>query len=523
MDKGAEKNRWDSDPMMLNQEAHELPVDKQRQALDFVEDAPDEIRIRLSPMWKYCFVQWHIFDAGTEATEKGMPVAAILRDPDLRADIDTLRLLCDSGDLDSAATAEEWTWKMLDPLPEQGSLPSEDVANLVSEAKEERHLGVVAFNEDRYDKALWHFWQGQKLLAAAPGGGPVAKLRADLFKNKSAAALKLTLPRVALSAANAALGLNQGDEKAWYRKSCALQALNREAEAKQALARSGLSPPPVRTAAQRTSKTSKLLAQTKKSQTLQTPPAPELDPVLLGLFEEMVFIEIGVDSIVAVDLVRHLQNELPETSLSLCLIYDCPTVGEAISELLGRINAKKGDYLRRRMASSVWRALCGALGKDPLKGNRKPSRQRHLYTELQALDILSDMQAAYEAPSFVKVSIEVARQSAFDQRSFLVNLRAHALDVQKPILRRLGYPTDMQGVRDLESAIIHTARQSTKVQEKLKMVRVALQGGENGMWTINVEQNPWWSDSNSMQLRALFTKSDPFGPAHVNTNAVPVK
>jgi hypothetical protein len=49
---------------------------------------------------------------------------------------------------------------------------------------------------------------------------------------------------------------------------------------------------------------------------------------------------------------------------------------------------------------------------------------------------------------------------------------------------------------------------------------MALQGGENGMWTINVEQHPPWSDSNSMQLRAVLTKSDPFGPAHVNTNAV---
>jgi len=69
--------------------------------------------------------------------------------------------------------------------------------------------------------------------------------------------------------------------------------------------------------------------------------------------------------------------------------------------------------------------------------------------------------------------------------------------------------------------VIHAAK-STKVREKLKAVRVALQGGENGMWTINVEQNPVWSDSSSMQLRAVFTKSDPFGAAHINTNAVSV-
>ena len=63
-------------------------------------------------------------------------------------------------------------------------------------------------------QAFWHFYQGQKLLAGAPGGGPVAKLRSELLKNKSAAALRLGLARVALGAANAALGINQKDDKA---------------------------------------------------------------------------------------------------------------------------------------------------------------------------------------------------------------------------------------------------------------------------------------------------------------------
>ncbi|CAE7939500.1 hypothetical protein AK812_SmicGene38938 [Symbiodinium microadriaticum] len=516
MDKSG-KNRWDSDPMILNQEAHELPVEKQRQALDFVEDASDDMRTKLAPMWKYCFVQWHIYDAGMEATEKGTPVAVMLRDPDLRADVETLRVLCDSGDLESASTSEEWMWKLLDPLPEQGTLPSDEVTKLIQDGKEERHLGVVAFNEERFDKALWHFWQGQKLLATAPGGGPVAKLRSELLKNRSAAALKLGLPRGALSTANAALGINQGDEKAWYRKYCALQALHREGEANQALARAGLTPPPAKTASKKTTTRTRTPALPDKK--ISRP--KELDPSLLSLFEDLVFIEIGVDSVLAVDLVRHLQAELPDTQLSLSLIYDRPTVRETINELMGRINAKKGDYLRRRMASTVWRALCDALGKDPLKQQRL-ARSRPLYTEIQAIDILSDLQKAYESPSFVKAAAEIARQSAFEQRSFLMNLRPKALELQKPILRRLGLPVDSQGLRDLEAALINTARQAPAVREKLRMVRMAQQGGDNGMWTINVEQNPWWSDSNSMQLRAVFTKSDPFGAAHINTNAVPV-
>ena len=507
MDKTS-KNRWDSDPMILNQEAHELPVDKQRLALDFAEDATAEIRLKLAPMWKYCFVQWHIYDAGLEAEEKGIPLMVQLKDADLLADIESLRILSDSGDLDQAATAEEWSWKMLHALPEPGSIPwTDEIANdLIRQGKEERHEGVIAFNEDSFDKAFWHCCQGLKLLSGAPGGGPISKLRAELLKNKSAAALKLGLARVALGAANASLGINQSDEKAWYRKSSALDALKREAEARQALAKAGLTPPPV---VKSSSKKTKAKSDSKGTR--------ELDPLLLGAFEDVVFVEVGIDSIAAVELVRHLQGELPNTPVSLSLIYEFPTVGEAISELLDRISAKKGDYLRRRMAATMWRAMSEILGKDPLK---KASRRQKQLTEIQALDALSDLQEAYESENFRRATHEAARQAAFEQRSFLVKLKPIALNVQKSILRRLGFAPDHLGMKELEAGIVQSARKSSKVKEKLKATRIALQGGENGMWTINVEQNPLWSDSSSMQLRAVLTKSDPFGAAHVNTNAV---
>jgi len=513
MDKSESKNRWDSDPMILNQEAHELPPEKQRVALDFVEEASAEIRMKLAPMWKYCFVQWHIYDAGLEAEERGIPLAMQLKDTDLQADIESLRLLSDSGDLDQAATAEEWSWKMLHPLPEQGSMQpwtDEIASDLIRQGKEERHEGVIAFHEDSFDKAFWHSCQGLKLLASAPGGGPISKLRSELLKNKSAAALKLGLARIALSASNAALGINQNDEKAWYRKSCALEALKRDGEARQALGKAGLTPPPV----------SNLSAsKTRMKKTEDRGESRELDPLLLSAFEGLVFVEVGVDSITAVDLVRHLQGDLPNTPVSLSLVYEYPTVGEAISELLDRVSAKKGDYLRGKMAGTMWRAMCNVLGHDPLKSRSRKGRKQ-VYTETQALDILSDLQEAYEEESFVKISGEVARRAAFEQRSFLVNLKSKALEVQKPILRRLGYPADSTGMKDLETAIIQVAKKSAKVKDRLKAARMALQGGENGMWTINVEQHPQWSDSNMMQLRAVLTKSDPFGPAHVNTNAV---
>jgi len=97
------------------------------------------------------------------------------------------------------------------------------------------------------------------------------------------------------------------------------------------------------------------------------------------------------------------------------------------------------------------------------------------------------------------------------------------LAAQQPILKRLGFSADAQGLSELECAVVNCAKNSEPVLEKLKQVRIALHGGANGMWAINVEQDePQWSDTNSMQLRADFTKSDPFGPGRINTNAVPV-
>lgn len=524
MDKQGKNNRWNSDPMILNQEAHELPPEKQQEALDFAQDAADELKSMLAPIWKYCFVQWHIYDAGLEALERGAPVHAMLSDPDLLSDIDNLKAMCDSGDLDEAATAENWTWKLLDPLPEAGSLApwTDEVSrNLLKDCKDERHEGVLAFDGGRYDKALWHFMQGIKLMAPAPAlGGPVAKMRGDLWKNKSAAALKLGLKRMALHAANSAIALNSKDEKAWYRKASALDALGNTKDYKAAMDKAGLAPPPKKPPP-RSRKGARVDTLAKPGVSVEEVPE-ELDPTLDSVFESLSFVDIAVDSVAAVELIRFLQAELKQTSLPLTLIYDFPQVGDAVTILLKKINSSKTCYLRRRMTSLVWQATKSALGKDPLKGRATTgSSSRNLYTEEEAIEILTDLRLVYEEKSFVKMNREIARQAAFEQRTFLVNLRPKALAAQTPILRRLGYPVSIEGIQQLETSLIDCARKSERVKEELKLTRIALQGGANGMWAINVEaDNPAWSDSQSMELRSMFEKTDPFGPRRVNTNAI---
>lgn len=510
--------------MILNQEAHELPPEKQQEALDFAQDASDELKSKLAPIWKYCFVQWHIYDAGLEALDRGAAVHAMLSDPDLLSDIDNLKTMCDSGDLDEAATAENWTWKLLDPLTEAGSLvpwTDEVSTNLLKDCKEERHEGVLACDGARYDKALWHFMQGLRLMAPAPAiGGPVAKMRGDLYKNKSAAALKLGLKRMALHAANGAIALNSKDEKAWYRKASALDALGNAKDYKLAMDKAGLAPPPKKPPP-RAKKGGRMDTLAKAGVVVEEVP-DELDPSLDSVFESLTFVEIGVDSVGAVELIRFLQAELRQIPLPLTLIYDFPQVKDAVTVILKKINSGKECYLRRRMTSIVWKATKSALGKDPMKGRAASGpTSRNLYTEEEAMEILSDLQMAYEEKNFVKMNREIARQSAFEQRTFLVNLRPKALVAQTPILRRLGYSENTEGLRQLETSLIDCARKSERVKEKLKLVRIALQGGANGMWAINVETDaPAWSDSQSMQLRSIFEKADPFGARRVNTNAV---
>mmetsp|Transcript_112730 Transcript_112730/g.319318 ORF Transcript_112730/g.319318 Transcript_112730/m.319318 type:complete len:558 (+) Transcript_112730:98-1771(+) len=525
-------NRWKSDPMALNQEAHELPPDKQRQALDMVEEGTAEFKALLAPMWKYCFCQWHVYDAGLEAIAKGKSLREGFEDKSLLQDIESLRTLFDAGDLEKAATSEKWTWKLLEPFPEPATegWDSTMAAPLLKVGREERHEGVAAFEEGRHDKAFWHFWQGLKLVARAPvtQSGPIAKLRLDLNKNKAAAALKLNLKRTALAAANAALAIDTKDEKAWYRKSCALEALGRDHEAKSALKQARLEKPAGEGSpalgGQAQAIKDKGAPQAGGAADPFEVPEDELDPYLFWKFESMVFIEHGVNSIAALDMVMHIKAEL-DVPIPLTLVFDNPTVAEAASSLLMHIHGSDEPSMNKKVLSTLWRAMCKALGRDPVKvsmeGHLEPDCWPHSYTEDDATEILEQLKAAYSKDSWVQTTRQIMRKAQFEQRSFLVLLRLKALPVQIPILEDHGFEPTSEGMRKLECAITCVSRKSQKVHALLNEVRIALHGGPDGMWTMNMDstQTDAWFDSQSMQGRMKYTKEDPFGAMHVNTNS----
>jgi hypothetical protein len=541
---GKTDNRWKGDPMALNSEAHELPPAKQRQALDFMQEASPELRERLSGLWKYCFTQWHIYDAGLEALEKDVPLAEALSDDVLSADIDSLQELLDSGDLESATTAEKWTWKLLEPVPAPESAAAWSKAAsspMVKVGREERKEGYNAFDAGRYDKAYWHFWQGLKLIARAPATqtGALAKLRCDLHKNKAAAAVKLKMGRVALSAANDALAIDSSDEKAWYRKACALELLGKAAEAKKAMKRAGIEDAGGEEAEE---VPTGILALTGKSLvspdgkinlgsvvadeiSMPNTSVEELDPYLYWKLEEMVFIEQGVDSLAAVDMVFHIQSELNGMPIPQSLVFDYPSVAEAVEMLEKKMNGGEDPELRKLLLNTIWRGMSKALGRDPVKsaldGHLQPDAWPRDYTEEDAVAILTKLKAAYETDSWVQTTRSIARRAAFEHRSFLVNLRPKALKIQASILEENGFEADADGIRKLECALVNVARGSPKVAALMTQVRMALHGGSNGMWAISIENYDaeLWADSHSMESRATFVKEDPFGKGRVNTNS----
>mmetsp|Transcript_5990 Transcript_5990/g.14263 ORF Transcript_5990/g.14263 Transcript_5990/m.14263 type:complete len:556 (-) Transcript_5990:130-1797(-) len=525
-DAKAKQNRWNSDPMALNTEAHELPVDKQHLALDFMEEATPEMRNKLAQIWKFCFVQWHIYDAGLEALSEEKPLQQAFDEEMLQADIDSLQSLFESGDLEKATTAEKWTWKLLDPFPPAGSVEpwtEEVAAPMLKVGREERREGVLSFEQERYEKAYWHFWQGLKLIARAPGStsGPHAKLRCDLYKNRSAAALKLNMLRTALSAANEALAIDMRDEKAWYRKSSALEALGRMAEAKVALSKAGLADDVKETGA--TENAAKRAATTGQPQEpLVLFEDEELEPLLHKRLESSLFVEMGVDSIAAVDMIMHIQAELCTAPISPTLVFDCPKVHDAVTVLLSHINAADEYYYRRKMNCTVWRALCRSLGRDPMKDalrGRQVALDQRDCTEEEAIALLREFCDAYEDEIWAKKTRELAKKAAFEQRSFLVSLRPRALEIQRVILEKHGLDGDEDGMRSLECGLVRAALKSREVKELLQKTRIALQGGPNGMWAVNMDQEAgFWDDSLSMQSRSQYTKTDPF-PRRINTNS----
>lgn len=465
-------NRYKGDPIFLAKEAMGLPVEKQCQALDFMEEAPPNVREAFNPIWKYCFAQWIIYDAGVEAIAKNASLEAALSKPELIADANQLAGLVECGGFEKGPKSEKWTWKMLEKFPKAGS-PDDDITPIVQAGKEERSEGVAAFGAEHYVKAFFHFCQGIRILARLPEPmtASAAKLAADLYKNASAAALKLDMFRVALNTANAALTINVDDQKAWFRKACALEKLELEVEAVEAYAAAGFGDPAL--PAPTTQK--QLTAEDFQSQETKWVPAMQKK------LEALVFIEIGIDSISAVDMIEELSEQVGGAKIPITLIFDCPTVGDALTELEPQVTTMSRGLLAR----AFWQAIGNLLGQDPLQ---MPEYKPKMLTDEKATGILMGLTEAFEKPQWQAKAQAVAKRSGYDYRTFLLGLRRSALDVQHPTLESRGFQANYEGVRSLQCAIIAVARQSQQVKELVKSFRQALYGGPNVMGDL-VKEN----------------------------------
>ena len=251
----------------------------------------------------------------------------------------------------------------------------------------------------------------------------------------------------------------------------------------------------------------------------------DLDTRQQEVLESMTFVDIGVDSLAGVDLIRHIQAEI-SVPMPMTFVYDFPTVKQAVSEVLAKINASHDPFLRGKMCTTFWRALRQVLGVDPVSAvleGRLGRGERPEVSEEEALAILQELKAAYEEASWVQTARTVAKKVAFEHRAFLVALRVPALEVQRPVLEARGFEPSQAGLRRLEQTLARAAAGSELVRGLLRDVRVAQQGGANGMWAVNMEADAGhWDDSNSIQCWAQYVKADPFGPDRRNTKSAMV-
>eukprot|EP00747_Dinoflagellata_sp_TGD_P089390 gnl/TRDRNA2_/TRDRNA2_164304_c0_seq1.p1 gnl/TRDRNA2_/TRDRNA2_164304_c0~~gnl/TRDRNA2_/TRDRNA2_164304_c0_seq1.p1 ORF type:complete len:570 (+),score=151.86 gnl/TRDRNA2_/TRDRNA2_164304_c0_seq1:53-1762(+) len=536
------RGRWGGDLTKLNAEAHDLPVAKQCQALDFMEEAPEELRKKMAPLWKYSFAVWHFYDAMQEAIETGTPLKGAFEDKLLLEDLESLQALKEGGGLEKCKWTDDWTWKMLDPMPEAGSAEpwnDDTMQPMVAVGRLERKDGTTAFAEQRYDKAYWHFCQGLRHIAGAPDTvtGAHAKLRADLYKNKSAAALKLGMNRIGLAAATEALKIDPQDEKAWYRKSCALEAMQRWEEAAEALHKAGLAAPKQEGEAKALNEGAKkgtaALYKELKAASQDNMDAVDfassaqescdcLDTEYYEQCESLVFIDLGIDSILAVDIVTHIQAEMANVPIPASMIYDYPTVGETVAYLASSMNAENDDQVWSRILNSVWRALKKVLEHDPLQDE---TVLLPVLSEGEATEILVTLRKAYQDSSWVDEARKQARRSCFELRPFLFNMKPLAMNLQKSILETNFFTPDEAGLRKLEGALIRTAQQSEVVTDLMRSTREALYGGPNSMWTISMEQNQSdiiggvYGDTHSAQNRSEYMLAEPMREFQKHTNA----
>lgn len=461
--KQPDRGRFKGDPIALSDEAFSMSKERQYAALDYMEEAPLSVREALSPIWKYSFAQWMVYDAGKEAESRNVPVAELLSAQQMIDDIASLKAFCESGGMDKAKKTEKWTWKMLEKLPAAGTSEEwgdDNHSPIVSAAREERSDGCDDFNNGQYHKAYWHFYQGVRHLARLPEplSSLQAKLGCDLLKNIAAAALKLQMNRVAMNSADQAIALSPGDQKAWFRKACALQNLDRDEEATEAFMYAGYT-------------------ECEKDLGVRVEPPLEMDRNKQAHIQRLVFLECGIDSLDAIELIAIIQDKLPNVEVPRSLVFNYPTVGAATEFLTKQANNPNVDVLE-----IVYLAMCAVLDRDPLK----VEFPRRTVNEEKCIGALLTLLENYEDKQYIEKCKELARKANMEYRTFLQSLRRHSLECQVQILEIRGFPATFEGMRRFECAVIACASHSKQVKTLLKAARIAAYGGQDGMWPLAI-------------------------------------
>lgn len=382
---------------------------------DALEDAPADLKKLIAPMFHIRVVEqmlWMVYD---ESQKNNANFHEKLRDERSLAHLTRLREHFQEGGEERMEDVEKQWYSMCDQIAvdEEAkkdkkpiSIDIHTLKHVLEFAQECKREGNLKFSEGLYEEALAIYSQGDDVMKKWKVEKHLKNEHKWLkdyhlacLKNKAQAALKLELFQTALEAAEAALGLDPEDHKAWYRKVLAFKGLGKFIEADEAL--------------------------NKLEEVAHW--CPERRQILRDCEAERKRIRWAA--------AKHKQG-----------------TQEMLSKAF-QAGIFSGD--RERELEEARKALPAQEPQAPrkrLEPARPLERKIHLTAAL-AGELVDELSEGYGARRFQERVQKCARDSGYERSLFLTRLKDIAFEIQKPILEKWGFEGSEHGVREMQAAV----------------------------------------------------------------------
>lgn len=377
---------------------------------DALEDAPAETKKLIAPIFHIRIVEhflWMVYD---ECQKHGRNFHQQLREDRCISQLQKLRESYQDGGEDRMEQLERQWLGMCGQIADDEEKKKEQkpvnadihtLKHVLEFGQECKRVGNEKFREGLYEEALHIYSQGDEVMKKWKVDKHLKSEHKWLqdyhlacLKNKAQAALKLELFQTALDAAEGALGIDQDDHKALYRKVQALKGLGKFGEAEEVLL--------------------------KLEDVAQF--CPDRRDILRDSEAERKRIRAAMQ--------KHRQGT---------------------KDMLGK--AFEAGVFSGDRDKELEEALAGEQQPRRPIEPMKPLERRVQLTAVLAGELLDELADAYGQTWFQERVRKCARDSMYNRQLFLPRLKDIAFEVQQPILEKWGFEASDQGVREMTAAI----------------------------------------------------------------------